>query len=290
MNRKVTSVVWESTRKIAKLVRVTAATVEISATTRSPEFAKSLVMKVLSKENRSGMLHTSQGTIRYNSLHSLPGMMQEIFVENVYLPVSLPESPRIIDCGANIGLATIRFKAAYPDATILAFEADPFVYETLQENLQRTKQVGVTPINAAVASKPGTVQFSSDRDMGGRVDTQGSESVPAVRLSDYIVERVDLLKLDVEGSEFDVLEDLAEHDKLRMIDKLVIEVHTTCREASRVERLFGILNEAGYDVAVRWASPLGSDGSGQFPFFGGPLSPYLMHVYGWRAKDQRTQC
>ncbi len=290
MNRKVTSLMWETTRKVAKLARVAASTVEASATIRSPEFAKVYVRSAIARTNRGGTIRTTQGTIRYNSLYSLPSMVQEIFVENVYMPLTLPNAPSIIDCGANIGMASIRFKDAYPDARILAFEADPLVYQTLVENLERTKLGGVSPINAAVTSQPGVIRFSPDGDMGGRVDPQGSTSVPAVRLSDYVLEPVDLLKLDVEGSEFDVIEDLVEHDKLRLVDKFVIEVHTGSRESAKVERLFGHLNRAGYEIAVRWASPLGNDDANHFSFFAGHNAPYLMHVYAWRTGKEGELC
>src|SRR5436190_22989208 len=50
--------------------------------------------------------------------------LQEIFVGEIYkfIPGSGPIT--IIDCGANIGLASIYFKMKFPEARVMAFEAD----------------------------------------------------------------------------------------------------------------------------------------------------------------------
>jgi hypothetical protein len=55
--------------------------------------------------------------------------------------------------------------------------------------------------------------------------TDAACDVTQVRLSDYVTEEVDLLKLDVEGSEWEVLDDLMEAGKMRSIRRLVIEYH-----------------------------------------------------------------
>jgi hypothetical protein len=49
--------------------------------------------------------------------------------------------------------------------------------------------------------------------------------VEAVRLSEFVREEVDFLKMDIEGAEAEVLEELAEADKLRLVREMVIEYH-----------------------------------------------------------------
>ena len=77
-----------------------------------------------------------------------------------------------------------------------------------------------------------------------------------VRLSDFLreqsIDRVDLLKIDVEGGEWDVLEGIYDEDWPRL-RQLVIEVHTV---AGRLEQLLAMLERRGYITAVEpeeWA-------------------------------------
>src|SRR5688572_20822569 len=49
----------------------------------------------------------------------------EIFKREIYRFTTVNNAPKIIDCGANIGLSVIYFKRLYPAAKIVAFEADP---------------------------------------------------------------------------------------------------------------------------------------------------------------------
>src|SRR5215203_998957 len=55
----------------------------------------------------------------------------EIFKRGIYRFETQSDSPVIIDCGANIGLSVIYFKRLFPAARIIAFEADPSVFDVL---------------------------------------------------------------------------------------------------------------------------------------------------------------
>src|SRR5262245_45483539 len=55
-----------------------------------------------------------------NQSHAL-FLLHEIFVNAEYEFSSANVCPRIVDCGANIGMSVLFFKALYPDAEILAF-------------------------------------------------------------------------------------------------------------------------------------------------------------------------
>src|SRR5262245_62862104 len=69
-------------------------------------------------------------------------------------------SPRILDCGANIGLASISFKRRHPHAKLTAFEADPRLASICRSNLavnDRTEQVDVK--EAADWTDEGPIEF-----------------------------------------------------------------------------------------------------------------------------------
>ena len=51
--------------------------------------------------------------------------------------------PLVIDCGANIGVATLYFKTVAPEARVIAFEPEPTAYELLRENVERNRLTDV---------------------------------------------------------------------------------------------------------------------------------------------------
>ncbi|HKZ65867.1 MAG TPA: hypothetical protein VJ111_05915, partial [Chitinophagaceae bacterium] len=55
----------------------------------------------------------------------------EMFKEKVYKFTSSKKNPYIIDCGSNIGMSILYFKSLYPEARILGFEADPYIFSFL---------------------------------------------------------------------------------------------------------------------------------------------------------------
>ena len=83
----------------------------------------------------------------------------EIFVHDSLAFDTTARAPRILDCGANIGLASIYFKRRYPHATITAFEADPALAAMCRRNLASSGAGDVEITDAAVWIGNGTLEF-----------------------------------------------------------------------------------------------------------------------------------
>jgi len=82
-------------------------------------------------------------------------VLRQIFVDDE-LGFELSQPPaNIIDAGANIGLASIRFAERWPDANIHAIELDPANFEVLQRNVAPYR--GITPHLAALWGNDGQV-------------------------------------------------------------------------------------------------------------------------------------
>jgi len=148
------------------------------------------------------------------------------------------EQPLIIDCGANIGVSMLEWKTRWPGAQILCFEPDPFAFRLLEQNVERNDIPGVRCVNAALSDCDATVMLHGDISRrgdarGNSIDAAwGSRSgtthtaVAAKRLSPYIADReVALLKLDIEGAEQRVLQEIAPH--LQRVQAIYVEVHET---------------------------------------------------------------
>lgn len=208
-------------------------------------------------------------------------LFDEIYMQGIYLFRSANERPNIIDCGANIGLATAFFLTQYRDATVTAFEPDSEAFLFLDRNREVNRWAGVTLHRTAVHREVGARAFYSHaqasvvssfrRGLGGPAPSQVLE-IPTVRLSSYIERRVDLLKLDVEGSEIPVFEDLAESDKMRLIDQIIMEYHHHIEpEEDRLGYLLALLERNGFGYDVRATAPL--------PFAARRPHNFMMYAY-----------
>lgn len=163
-------------------------------------------------------------------------LYKSIFEEKIYDFNTSHLTPNIIDAGSNIGIATLFFKNKYPLANITCFEPDPYNFNILKQNISINNLNNVKAIEAALSNNSGDILFYGQ--IGEGSDTRGNSisklwgeqritnnqvKVKTVKLSSYINEHIDLIKLDIEGAEQQVIEDI--EDKLYLINYLIIEVH-----------------------------------------------------------------
>lgn len=197
-------------------------------------------------------------------------------------------APRILDCGANIGLATLWLKRAFPAARITAFEADPVVADILSHNLQANRLSDVEVVRAAVWSSTGTLRFRSEGSDSGSVDALAADApgaiveVPSVRLRDWLErEPIDLLKIDIEGAELEVLRDTA--DRMGQVRALQVEVHDFDVAERRLPACLDLLARAGFTYTLddlhqaSWRA--GAPEAGPFP----GVASWIVLVRAWPA-------
>jgi FkbM family methyltransferase len=198
--------------------------------------------------------------IKYLNRSSFRIALWEIFFKGEYRFTAGTDAPVILDCGANIGLATLYFKHLYPQARITAFEADPDTAEVLRANVANNNLRDVEVRNLMLANTEGASTFFVSNDPTGnlmgsanpnRVSDHREVTVTSARLSAFIQGPIDFLKLDVEGSEFDVLEDLIATGTLGQIRSMVIEYHHKIGNApSRLSRFLSMLEDHGYEYQI----------------------------------------
>ena len=164
-----------------------------------------------------------------------------------------------MDCGANIGMSVMYVKSLAPDAEVLAFEPEPTAFRLLVENMDRNDISGVECLPLAVAREPGqrTLRAAAPAHGGASIEFDGAgwaeNQVEAVRLSERIGKRrVSFLKLDVEGSEVAVLDELNEADVLDQVDEIALEHHP--RRAADLPGVLQTLASAGFEYRIAVAS------------------------------------
>jgi FkbM family methyltransferase len=198
--------------------------------------------------------------VQYLDRASFQIAMREVFLDGVYRFNAKTDAPSILDCGANIGLATLFFKWSYPRARVVAFEADPNTAAVLRKNVTQNRLQDVVVHNLALADHEGELKFYVTDDVAGSlkgsVDSarvpKGREIViEAGKLSNFIEGPIDLMKLDVEGSEWEVLADLRQSGKISLIQKMVIEYHHKIGgQASRLAEFLAQVEEAGFEYQI----------------------------------------
>lgn len=146
-----------------------------------------------------------------------------------------------IDCGANVGIYTIMMAAQ--GATVFAFEPDPAAHEKLVEATRAFPAVRV--YQAALTTRPGPVKLyfhkwadedpvywstgSSLLKAKNNVREDRYTEVEGVVLAEFIegldAPAVRLLKMDIEGAEVGVLNQLLDHGLHERIEAAFVEVH-----------------------------------------------------------------
>jgi FkbM family methyltransferase len=182
---------------------------------------------------------------------SFAGLYDAYFQKKIYDFTTTCAKPFIIDCGANVGVGVRWWKARYPGAKILAFEADPEIFRVLKANCGEL--AGVTLENAAVWNREGQNTFLAKGGDGGHMaefsnmaTAAPTRTVSCVRLRRFLSEKCDLLKIDIEGAEVNVLRDCA--DSLEQVSRIFVEHHSFVGRHQHLGETLLILEKAGFRI------------------------------------------
>lgn len=148
----------------------------------------------------------------------------------------------VVDAGANVGLTTLFLANRLPHAHFYCVEPAPEAFTSLKENLRRNG-VAATAIQSAIVGMPGPQRLVPGRHPGEvttvPAKSADEETVPGwtfANLLDHMsLDSVDLLKLDVEGAEAVVL------DQIDLwaprVRGLIAEIHPPLTTTEAMERL-----------------------------------------------------
>ena len=150
-----------------------------------------------------------------------------------YSSVKVDNVKFIIDAGANIGTSAIYFAKQYPEVKIVAIEAEYSNYCILRENIAEYENI--TPVHAALWGSNCKKEIK-DRKTGhwgytvSDAEEHSSNTGQFVHcmtlnrvMKDYDFERIDILKIDIEGGEKDVFEN--SNGWIDSVETIVAELH-----------------------------------------------------------------
>jgi FkbM family methyltransferase len=174
---------------------------------------------------------------------------RQVFVKDEYDFVAERPLRTIVDAGANIGLASIRFANRFPAARIVAIEPEAANFALLCENV--APYPNIIPVQAALWCTDGEIELV-DPGLGHwgymvdapaattHLSTRVCHRVPSVTVGALLeahgLGRIDLLKVDIEGAEREVFADTT--GWIDRVDAIIVEEHDRLKPGCRssVER------------------------------------------------------
>lgn len=189
--------------------------------------------------------------------------------ERIFYLEYLREGMTVFDVGANVGELTLLFSRFVGESgQIHSFEAAQVVFEKLETICRVAGRRNVTINHLALADKNGSLKLNVYDDAfsvfnslavrplenyGLDLKPVGSEETNAVTLDDYCgqngIEKIDLLKIDVEGAELQVLQGARQLLKAKKIACLTFEFgQTTFDMGNSPAEIEDLLHECGYKL------------------------------------------
>jgi FkbM family methyltransferase len=180
------------------------------------------------------------------------GVAVDVFHNHAYRsPRPLDASPRhIVDLGANVGFSLLHWLHAAPGVQVVAYEPHPAHVAALRRNLALndwTSRVDVR--QAAVGTRPATATLSDRGSSSSLTPGAPGIEVPVVDLYADVNGPVDILKVDIEGAEYELLDDPRLAELAPRV--IVVEWHGE----TGYDRLAGRLAPLGYEVEKAMEGP-----------------------------------
>ncbi|OGM10436.1 hypothetical protein A2159_02925 [Candidatus Woesebacteria bacterium RBG_13_34_9] len=194
-------------------------------------------------------------TITHNGYSSFFFLFNEIYCAGEYKVYKNIENCIIL--GAHIGLASLWYHLFNPQMKIYCFEPDKTNFRILQKNFRRNKLTNYTLFDKAVSNKTSIVDFYHidhdiyclDSGLNLNLDLPNrTTKVQTVKISPLIkkLKRVSLLKMDIEGEEYNVIEDLISTKTILNVEHLLFESHVfTPEDKKRLNSTLSNLKKYG---------------------------------------------
>jgi FkbM family methyltransferase len=181
-------------------------------------------------------------------------LLKEIYWEEVYLPAANLQQPiRLLDLGANAGLASSFFAAKYGLRKLVCVEPDPANFERLTSNLKNWGE-WVTLLPVAVAPVAGTVLLDHSTRNPIQISSTTSATghrVAAIGILELLEAGFDVVKMDIEGAEWPIIEHLCKHNAWARAGYWLMEWHGEQEQKGIVEMLMHFCVQNRYRLEKR---------------------------------------
>ena len=211
------------------------------------------------KNNMYSVLETRKGIkikIRNNStdIQAFANVwLLEEYNQRGFIP---QDNGSVLDIGSHIGLYAMYISQKSPKTKIFCFEPVKDNFNLLKENISNNLLENVRICNSAVSNRveKGEIFLSEDQSAHSLVQKSGRrEKIDTTTLENIIdenhIERISVLKLDCEGSEYDIIDSLSD-EILKKIENICLEYHLKSNTDARFESLKNKLMEHKFQLEI----------------------------------------
>lgn len=205
---------------------------------------------------------------------------QKSLLGNLNVPIT------IFDVGAYDGSISLKYNQLFPNAEIHSFEPFQESFSTLKSNTSDWKNIKIH--HKALGEKTGTSKFHSnlfaatnsllathedgEKNWGGNIlSTKEVIDVSIITIDDFLketkIEKIDILKLDVQGAEGLILkgaEETIQENKINLIFTEMITI-PTYQNQKEIGKMFSMYTDYGFDLFDLYN--LSHSNNGQLQFF-----------------------
>ena len=161
-------------------------------------------------------------------------IFKQVFLDQQYHTsfIKIPKVDRILDIGANIGMASLFFNDAYKNAQIIAIEPEKNNFKQLLKNTERENKIEC--LNLAIWGENEKLNITnSDAKSDGFILTNSSlssnDEIEGITITQLLNNKnwdyVDIVKIDIEGAEKSVFAPDSDLSWLNSTKVLIIELH-----------------------------------------------------------------
>lgn len=186
-------------------------------------------------------------------------VLHQIFTELEYGPLcELRDVRTVVDCGANVGYSSAFFLSQFPSCRVVAVEPDLENFSMLQRNLAAYAP-RVEAVRAGIWSHSVSLTISKERYGDGREWSRQVQPVEEGQAADlqgvsmgslldsFGMDRVSLMKIDIEGAEAVVFRGNVEW--LNRVDAIAIELHDDTHFGRATEVFSSAIRGRGFEIS-----------------------------------------
>lgn len=175
--------------------------------------------------------------------------------------------PMVLDCGGHIGTFSLYIKSHWPNTQILAVEPVPANQQLFHKNIQLNNLQGITLLPLAISGRPGEFYMDLSDKQFDAVNITSQKpvhnnfiTIQAISLKQLLeqqgITKVDLMKLDVEGAEYDIIPNSISELK-SSVQRLIMEFHPAGDKNKRDQLIAWMCDEAEFELIFESKNILG---------------------------------